>query len=284
MFSYCSLASGSSGNVNLIQSNNTKILVDVGKSRKYIVDSLSTIGIDIADIDAVFITHEHKDHSAGLRVLSKKSNFKIYINYKSYKVIESELDCIDKSRFVFIDNGNEYLVKDLIVKPFRVDHDAANCHGFTIGFEGKKISIASDIGNIDDAFISMFYDSDLISIEANHDERLVAIGKYSYHLKRRILGDGGHISNITAGNMLSQVCRHNKKLKQIVLTHLSRENNYPELAKQTVESILNSNGIRKDVDVKVDVALRDKISSIYILWSNVGNHIFLIIIISVILK
>ncbi len=265
MFSYCSLASGSSGNVNLIQSNEAKILVDVGKSRKYIVESLNTLGIDICDIDAVFITHEHKDHCGGLRVLSKVGNFKIYINIKSFRAIEDELSSIEKERFIFIDNNNEYSVKDIIIKPFKVDHDAANCHGFKLESYGKRIAIASDIGSISDEFKSMFYDSHLISIEANHDERLVAIGKYAYHLKRRILGEGGHISNVTAGSMLADVCKKNSDLRQIVLTHLSRENNYPELAKQTVESILERNGIKKDIDVKVDVALRDKVSSIYIL-------------------
>ncbi len=265
MFSYCSLASGSSGNVNLIQSDNAKILVDVGKSRKYIVTSLERLGIDIDEIDAVFLTHEHRDHSQGIRVLSKISDFKIYINYKSYEVLKEELACIDDSRLVFIEEEKKYDIKDMVVVPFKVDHDAANCFGFTIESEGKRLSIASDIGAISDEFIENFYNSSLISIEANHDERLVAIGKYAYSLKRRILGDGGHISNITVGQLLSKVCMHNNNLRQIVLTHLSKENNSPELAKQTVESVLMSNGIKIDIDIKVDVALRDKISSIYIL-------------------
>ncbi len=265
MFSYCSLASGSSGNVNLVQSANAKILIDVGKSRKYIVESLKKLSIEPNEIDAVFLTHEHKDHSGGLRVLSKVADFDIYINKKSYEVLEEELSSIDKSRIIFIENGREYYVKDVTIYPFKVEHDAANCHGFTLECEQKRISIASDIGSVNEEFIAQFYRSNLISIEANHDERLVAIGKYSYHLKRRILSDKGHISNITAGNILSNICKHNPDLRQVVLTHLSKENNYPELAKQTVESVLERNGIKKDVDVTIDVALRDKISSIYIL-------------------
>lgn len=259
MIEYCSLASGSCGNSHYIKAGQLDILVDVGMSAKYIREALGQIGESMADIDAVFVTHEHSDHIKGLAVLAKRFDFSIFIARSIYLLLQEQLSHIPIERFVFIEDGCLEL-DDLFIEIFSVSHDATQTFGFTFEQDGKKIGIATDIGFISDKARQALSDCDFLVLESNHDEHLVEVGRYPYILKQRILSERGHLSNKSAGEFIADLFLESGRLKYIVLAHLSQENNYPELAYLSVEQVLAKREIEVGRDVMVSVALRRQIS------------------------
>ena len=261
---YCSFASGSSGNVHFISSNNSKILVDVGKNAKYIKNSLLELDTHLNDIDAIVLTHEHVDHIMGLKVISKSLSEKvpIYVHRDSYSAILEKYD-INHKNIIFIDDC-DFSIKDLNFSPFKISHDARNCFGFTIDDGNLKMTIATDVGRPNRVLLDRFIKSDFVVVEANHEERLVEMGNYPYALKQRILGDRGHLSNLNCSRLLLKAIESGANFKHILLAHLSKEHNNPLLAKSTVVSYLEGAGIR-DCDLRVEVAPNDCISRTFIL-------------------
>ena len=259
MIEYCSLASGSCGNSHYIKAGQLDILVDVGMSAKYIREALAQIGESMADIDAVFLTHEHSDHIRGLAVLARRYDFTIFLSRAIYQLLEDRLSHVAQERFVFIEDGQLEL-DDVQVKIFSVSHDATHTFGFTFEQAGKKIGIATDIGFISPEAKHALAECDFLVIESNHDEHLVQAGRYPYLLKQRILSKKGHLSNKSAGEFIADIFHEKRRLKFIVLAHLSQENNYPELAYVSVEKVLAEREIEVGRDLMVSVALRQQIS------------------------
>jgi len=232
MFNFCSLFSGSSGNCFFVESDNTKILIDCGESAKKIVNSLLSINVRIEDINAIIVTHEHVDHVRGLGTISKKYDIPVFANYETWDAIPSQKDKIMSNNICYFNCNKKFKIKDLEILPFSTPHDAANPCGFNITFNKKKLSIATDIGHITPELLTNLENSTFIMIESNYDPEILKYSSYPYPLKQRIAGPYGHLPNQAAGQTISHLL--NKGLKSVMLGHLSKENNFPELAYQTV--------------------------------------------------
>ena len=254
MFNFCSLYSGSSGNSSFVETNNTKILIDAGESAKKICNALSVCGTDIADIDAIIVTHEHIDHVKSLGTISKKYNIPVYANEETWEAMpEQSKKILDEYKKIYTPNS-EFEIKDLKIYPFKIPHDAANPCGFNIIYKNKKISIATDLGHITDDILFALEKSDFALIEANYDVNVLKYSPYPYSLKQRIAGPNGHLSNNTSGTLISKLIKSG--LSSVLLGHLSKENNFPELAYKTVVEELIDNHYDEN-SVHIDVAKRD---------------------------
>ena len=255
MFRFCSLYSGSSGNSLFVETNNTKILIDAGESAKKITEALSLINVDINDLDAILVTHEHSDHVKGLGTLSKKYNIPVYANSKTWDAMpEQSSKILDNNKKHFI-SSESFDVGDLKIRPFEIPHDAANPCGFSIFHDNTKISIATDIGHMNSNIIHKLEDSSFLLLESNYDPNILKCSKYPYQLKERIAGPNGHLPNSEAGKTISYLL--NSGLKSVMLGHLSKENNFPELAYKTVIDELISNNFNEN-NFSLTVASREK--------------------------
>lgn len=256
---FCSLYSGSSGNSQFIQAGNTKILVDAGLSGKRIQQAIEGIGEKLNEIQGIFITHEHSDHIHGVGVLSRRFNIPIYANEKTWIAMQPLLGEIKSENIRIIEGGVE--IGDLFIQAFDISHDAVNPVGYKIFNKNKKISLLTDTGCVNDDIKKQIEDSDLLLIESNHDEDMVLLGSYPWPLKRRVLGEFGHMSNSLAGTLLSEVLKKGTEI--VLLAHLSKENNFPQLAYKTVENILNENNIYIKDGLVLDMTYRDKSTKLY---------------------
>jgi len=250
MLKFCSLYSGSSGNSLFVQSNNTKILVDCGTSAKKIENALNSINIDISEIDAILVTHEHSDHIQGLGTVSKKYDIPVFANFETWSAMPTQKEKISSNNIKVFENDNEFIIGNLQILPFSTPHDAINPCGFSICNGSKKISIATDLGHIDNNIFSNIKDSKFMLLEANYEPEILKVSTYPYALKQRIAGPHGHLSNIEAGQTISNL--FGKELKEVMLGHLSKENNFPEMAYKTVtEELINNNIDTKDIRLSV---------------------------------
>ena len=245
MLKFCSLYSGSSGNCSFIQSENINILVDAGVSGKKIVDALASINVAIEDISAILITHEHSDHTQSIATLSKKYNIPVYANKKTWEAMQDKKDKISKENICYFSNNKPFRLNDITILPFDIPHDAANPCGFTISDFNSKISIATDIGHMTTSIIDNIKNSNFLLLEANYEPDVLKCSSYPFHLKERIASPIGHLSNIEAGKTINYLADFG--VKNIMLGHLSNENNFPELAyKSVLEQIEN-----KDLNLSV---------------------------------
>ena len=253
MLEFCSLYSGSSGNCLFVRSNGTKILIDCGTSCKKICDGIASIDSSIEDIDAILVTHEHSDHIQSLGMVSKKFNIPVYANLETWNAIGSQKEKIDEENVKIFKNDEDFILNDLVVHPFSTPHDAANPCGFNIHNGKRKLSIATDLGHVTDKLIENLHGSSFVLLESNYEPEMLQVSRYPFKLKQRIAGPHGHLSNETAGKVISTLMK--KDLKHVMLGHLSKENNFPELAYQTVAEELMANN--SDINsIKIDVASR----------------------------
>lgn len=259
--SYCSLASGSSGNCHLVINEENKLLVDAGLSGKQIQNRLQGLGFDPKDLTGIFVTHEHNDHICGVGILSRRFNLPIYANSKTWEAMETKLGSIKSDNIKVFDTGKPLFLGELKVTPYDISHDAAEPVGYTFQEKDVKISITTDLGHMNEGILDKIKDSQLVVLESNHDIDMLKAGNYPYYLKRRILSDSGHLSNEAAGNAIVELVKSN--VKNVILAHLSKENNFPELAMLTVKNILENNKISVGEDITIDLAHRDQVSSIY---------------------
>lgn len=253
MLKFCSLYSGSSGNSLFVESNKTKLLIDCGESAKKIVNALSDINVYITDINAILVTHEHIDHVKSLGTLSKKYNIPVYTNFETLKAMPEQLNKIGSNNINIFDFSEDFEIGDLQIHPFSIPHDAANPCAFNIIQNNNKISIATDIGHITPEIIKNLEKSKFLLLEANYDPNILKCSPYPYHLKERISGPFGHLSNNLAGQTVSHLI--NSGLNTVMLGHLSKENNFPELAYKTVmEEVIDKN--LPENSIKLSVATR----------------------------
>ena len=250
MLNFCSLYSGSSGNCLFVETQSTKILVDCGTSGKKVCEGLSAIGKDITDIDAILVTHEHSDHIQSLGLISKKYDIPVYANFETWQAMQTQAQKINTSKQKTFENDNDFEVGNLLIHPFSTPHDAANPCGFNIYSEKRKISIATDLGHMDNVILENLKGSSFILLESNYDPEILKVSKYPYILKQRIAGPNGHLSNSTAGKTIG--CLIQNDLKTVMLGHLSKENNFPELAYQTVvEELIGQNIDTNEISLSV---------------------------------
>lgn len=259
----CPIASGSSGNAIYVGTENTHILVDAGISKIRIEEGLKTVGMTGNDIDAILITHEHSDHIQGLGVFCRKYPTPIFGTEATLNAIQmtSSLGNISPALFHPIIADEEFAVGDIIINPMNTSHDAAHSVAYRFYHGDKRMAIATDMGTYDDYVIKCLKGMDAILLEANHDVRMLQVGPYPYSLKQRILSNKGHLSNELAGKLLCEIA--SDSLRSVVLGHLSKENNLPELAYETVrmEIEMGDNDWHAD-DFDISVAKRSEPSKI----------------------
>lgn len=227
------LASGSKGNCTLIQADNTAILIDAGISARRIKQKLSEVHLDIRDISCILITHEHIDHIRGLKTLSKNCRIPIYSKLNTFKAV-SFINDIPPECCRLLPNG-DFSVGNLNISSFAVSHDAADPVGFKIRTKQADITLATDLGFATDTVKRALDYSDILILEANHDINLLQNGAYPWNLKKRILGTRGHLSNTDAAFTLKNL---NHRPQEVVLAHLSEQNNTPQTALNTISSIV----------------------------------------------
>ena len=259
MLNFCSLYSGSSGNCLFVETQSTKILVDCGTSGKKVCEGLSAIGKDITDIDAILVTHEHSDHIQSLGLISKKYDIPVYANFETWQAMQTQAQKINTSNQKTFENDNDFEVGNLLIHPFSIPHDAANPCGFNIYSGKKKLSIATDLGHMDNIIHENLKGSSFILLESNYDPEILRVSKYPYILKQRIAGPNGHLSNSTAGKTIGHLIPND--LQAVMLGHLSKENNFPELAYQTVVEELMTQNIDTN-EISLSVAKRNEPSRI----------------------
>lgn len=228
------LASGSKGNSTYIESRNTKILIDVGMSCLYIEKSLNTLEIRPREIQGILITHTHSDHINGLRVFLKKYHTPLYITEKIYKELKLQME-IDN--YILIDK--QFTLEDLQIEIIKTSHDAEDSNGYIISDESSSLVYITDTGYINRKYHEKLTNKDYYVIESNHDVELLMNGSYPYHLKQRILGDRGHLSNKSCADYMAKFVGNNTK--GVVLIHLSEENNRKEVAYSTFINTLKEN-------------------------------------------
>ncbi|MDB8794001.1 MBL fold metallo-hydrolase [Romboutsia sp. 1001216sp1] len=261
MLKYCSIGSGSSGNCHYIEYKDTGILVDAGLSGKRITTGLDDIGINMENIKGIFITHEHSDHIKGAGIMSRKYNIPIFANVKTWCAMKDKLGNIESNNMKVFENDKTYSLGDVVIRPFSIPHDASDAVGYNFYTGNDKMSIATDIGYIDDNIRRHLYKSKLVILESNYDPNMLMMGSYPYSLKKRVMSEEGHLSNEDAAKFCVELI--NNGTERILLAHLSKENNFPELAYETSKSILTQNDIIVGQDVKLDVLLREEVSDIY---------------------
>ena len=235
----CVIASGSKGNCCYIETQQAKILIDIGLNSLTTERKLKEKNIDPDEIDAILITHTHKDHVEGLRVFNKKHKAKAYLTEIMYKELNQEL-----TNYEFIDNKLE--IKDLTITTIKTSHDAEDSNGYIIESENKSLVYITDTGYINIKNHKLLKNKTIYVLESNHDvEMLMNNPNYPYHLKQRILGDKGHLSNKDSSYYLKKFI--GKDTKHIILAHLSEHNNTDELALKTLTETLEDNNI----DIKI---------------------------------
>ncbi len=259
----CSLYSGSSGNCIYVGSDKTHLLIDVGVSMKKVVAALQEIDVKPEELNGILITHEHSDHIAGLGVFLRKYGIPVYGTDKTLEAVSQykNIGKIDMSLFHGFDPEQSFQLNDLWVKPISTWHDAVDSVCYTVSDDNKKISVATDLGDYDAHIVNALSGADAMLIEANHDVRMLEVGPYPYYLKQRILGKRGHLSNERGGQLIRELL--NDHVKGIYLGHLSKENNYPELAFEAVKNELFGNPYSNDCrDFNLMVANRETCSQV----------------------
>lgn len=247
------LYSGSSGNCTYIGSGSSGILIDVGKSARATCRALMENSIDPSGIRGIFITHEHSDHVAGVDVLARKLNIPVYGNEKTLEAMEKKEIVSPRVNLQTITNGID--LGDFFVDTFQTQHDSAQCCGFTVEISGgKKAGIATDLGLVTPAVLQKLENCVAVMLESNYDEDMLRQSMYPYPLKQRIASPSGHLANKDCAAVLPHLVQ--KGVLQIVLAHLSKENNLPELAKTTSVRSLASFDIKENIDYQIRVARR----------------------------
>lgn len=244
----CVLSSGSGGNCTYIESENSKILIDLGTSSLYAERKLQELNINPSSIDGIFVTHCHIDHIKGLKVFLKKYHTKLYLSEIILKEIYNDI----KPEYYEVIDKN-IILNDLNVTMFKISHDTDDANGFVFENNGKSIVYVTDTGYINIHNHKLLTNRNLYIFESNHDVEMLMNGHYPYHIKQRILGDKGHLSNKDSAYYLSKFIGNDTKC--VILAHLSKDNNTKELALETLKESLKNN--QKNFD-NILVAEQDK--------------------------
>ncbi|MDD3453324.1 MAG: MBL fold metallo-hydrolase [Bacilli bacterium] len=228
----CVLSSGSKGNSTYIASSSTNILIDLGTSSLFVEKNLKEINVDPKNIEAIILTHTHVDHISGIKVFIKKYNTKLYLTKKMFDDLSKLFDIFN---YVLIED--DFNIKDIDVKVIKTSHDTSDSNGYIFESNGKSIVYITDTGYINNKNHHKLLNKNIYIMESNHDVKMLMNGNYPHHLKQRILGDKGHLSNKDSSYYLSKFI--GKDTKNIILIHISQDNNNPSLALQCLKDKLN---------------------------------------------
>lgn len=244
------LFSSSKGNCTYIETDTTSLLVDVGISCKRLINKLEELNINPETIEAILVTHEHSDHVKGIKVFANKYKIPVYATAKTWDYLKTSITLSESQTRIFVPNYC-FNIGNIKVQPFNIPHDAVDPCGFSFYSNGEKVTVATDLGCINEYLISNMLQSQSILLESNHDVNMLKAGPYPWALKQRIIGNFGHLSNDTSAKLVEILAKNGTK--NFILGHLSEENNFPELARETICSYLKTNNINID-NLSINVA------------------------------
>lgn len=239
------LASGSTGNAFYIESDKERLLVDAGLSGKQMDRLFNEVRVDPSKLTGILVTHEHSDHIKGLGIVARKYNLPIYANEKTWNAMEKSIGKLSLDQKFHFGMEEVKTFQDIDIESFGVSHDAIEPMFYTFHHEGKKVAIVTDLGYVSERIKKTVEDADAYIFEANHDVEMLRMGRYPWNVKRRILGDSGHVSNDDSGVALADIIGN--QTKRIYLAHLSLDNNMKDLARMSVDSVLQERGITIDL-------------------------------------
>lgn len=259
----CSIASGSSGNCIYAGTDHTHIMIDAGISGKRIEEGLNSIGLKTAEMQGLFVTHEHSDHIGGLGVVARKYGIPIYATEKTIAAIQSSASVgkVDQALFHAVRPGEPVTMGDMTVEPVSISHDAADPVAYIMHQGDRSMAVITDLGTYDESLVDKLQGLDVLLLEANHDIHMLQVGSYPYPLKMRILGNRGHLSNEASGQLLGRLLHDH--FGTVILGHLSKENNLPELAYEAVRQEVDfGDNPYHGNDFPILVAKRDAVSEL----------------------
>ncbi|MCC6587413.1 MAG: MBL fold metallo-hydrolase [Bryobacterales bacterium] len=246
MLKVCVLATSSAGNCTFVGSERTRILIDAGLSRREIMERLAAIGESADQLDAIFITHEHSDHTCGLPALARKfSRMTVFLTHLTAPTIDwngklpERIECYQA--------GTSITVGDLEIQSFTIPHDAIDPVGFTVCSRGMKAGIAMDLGYLPDSVKWHLRGSHWLLLESNHDLDMLKVGPYPWSVKQRVMGRRGHLSNDVVSDFILQDL--DGEVQTLLLGHLSEQNNHPEIARVVAQQALDSRRCRTQLVV-----------------------------------
>lgn len=234
------LGSGSRGNAVFVEAGRARLLVDAGLSARALTERLGAIGVAPRSLDAVLLSHEHQDHARGAERFSNRHRVPLACSHET-------LEALDRSPQHFAawrpleEGGTDF--GDLRVEAFDVPHDAARPVGFVLHGEGQRVGVVTDLGHATTLVVERLRGCDVLLIESNHDADMLRRGPYPWHLKQRVSGRMGHLSNADAARLLEASA--DERCRAVVLLHLSENNNTPQLARRAAAEALERRGVRR---------------------------------------
>lgn len=243
------LASGSTGNVTYIETPNHQILIDAGLSGKKTEELMNSIGRTLRDVDSLFVTHEHTDHSKGVGVLARRYGINVYANRKTWVAMAPQIGKIQPEQKHCLETGHTLSLGDLDIESFGVSHDAVDPQFYEVHHAGHSFAIVTDTGYVSEKVEGVIKNAEAVLMECNHDPEMLRMGPYPWSLKQRIMSDTGHLSNEDGARAAIDVLGNDTKY--VFLGHLSKENNVKELAHLTVSSIMKEHNLAVDHDFQL---------------------------------
>ncbi|WP_366161674.1 MBL fold metallo-hydrolase [Bacillus infantis] len=235
------LASGSTGNAIYVEADGQSFIVDAGLSGKQMEALIKQIDRSLGNLSGILVTHEHSDHIKGVGIVARKYGLPVYANEKTWQAMNGLIGEVPLDQKFTFDMETVKSFGSLDIESFGVSHDAAEPMFYIFHHEGKKLALITDTGYVSDRMKGIIKNADAFVFESNHDVHMLRMGRYPWNIKRRILGDFGHVSNEDAALAMSEVAGDNTK--SIYLAHLSQDNNIKDLARMSVSQTLESRGI-----------------------------------------
>ena len=257
MLKFISFGSGSSGNCYYLATKNDALLIDIGVGLRGLKKDCANYGVSLSSVHHVLITHDHADHIKSVGSFSCDYGVPVYATKDVHEGINKNY-CINKKidadKVCLLEKGRKEQIGDFLVTPFGVPHDSSDNVGYFIEAEGTNICLITDAGVVTPEMKEYIKRARHLIIEANHDVEMVQNGPYPQFLKERILSKTGHLCNYDSG--IAIIENMSEDLRNVWLCHLSEENNHPELARKTVESVLRSYGIIAGTDIRLEILKR----------------------------
>lgn len=258
---FAPLFSGSSGNAIYVGCDGAHLLIDAGVSGSRVVKALESVGVAPGELNGILVTHEHADHIQGVGVLSRKYDLPVYATEGTWAAMEGKIGAVSAKNICFIEPEINFFLGPIEIMAFSTPHDAAASVGYAFELEHSRFALATDVGCVREGWLKHVMGADAVLLESNYDPDMLKAGPYPYDLKKRILSKRGHLSNDDAGETAAQLIKAGAR--QVVLGHLSKENNFPQLALRSTEAALMAEGIEIGRDADVRVALRDEPTGVF---------------------
>lgn len=260
----CNFSSGSKGNCTYIEGDDARVLIDMGVNAKYVEDCLKELGVDAESVDAILVTHEHSDHIKGIATFAKRYQTKIMCAEVLKECLLSQLLGCEN---LVEGYSADFYIKALHIIPIPLSHDSCACFGYRVIEDDASVSVITDLGFCPDNVFSAIKSSAVVYLEANYDPEMLFACSYPPFLKKRIMGNKGHLSNYDCAKIAERLAYTGTR--QIVLSHISENSNTPFLAYSTVKNYLESKGVVVGQNIRLDVAMQNSRGTIYKIRKNI---------------